>query len=218
MEKLYCSNCDNKTNQELIFKDANFSPLKILLRNEEWTEINEAYVITATIWKLSKCKGCEQINIEITSRTNPDGSDDKVLHFPKKIIRKTPDWIDIIPIKYLKIMNEIYQAIDYDLYTLALIGTRTLLDQFITDKIGDIGTFKQKINALQQNNFITQNKIQVIEVALDAGNAAAHRGYTPDKKTLFQVLDIVENLLHSELVDRPINDIRTKIPNKRSNN
>lgn len=115
-------------------------------------------------------------------------------------------------------MNEIYQAIDYDLYTLALIGTRTLLDQFITDKIGDIGTFKQKINALQQNNFITQNKIQVIEVALDAGNAAAHRGYTPDKKTLFQVLDIVENLLHSELVDRPINDIRTKIPNKRSNN
>lgn len=43
-------------------------------------------------------------------------------------------------------------------------------------------------------------------------DAAAHRGYKPDQETLFQILDIVENLLQSEIVDRAADEIKQKTP------
>ena len=43
----------------------------------------------------------------------------------------------------------------------------------------------------------TAKHAEVLEVALDAGSAAAHRAFRPDPDDLNAVMDIIENLLHS---------------------
>ena len=117
--------------------------------------------------------------------------------------------------KYVGILQEIYISVNEKLFTLSLTGIRTLLDIYIVDKIGDVGTFKQKLDKLVAEGIITSSKAKVLEAAIDAGNASAHRGYRPDQETLFQILDIMENLLHSEIVDRSVNKIKQSTPRRR---
>ncbi|MNI25711.1 hypothetical protein D3C73_793800 [compost metagenome] len=164
---------------------------------------------------LTKCRGCDKINFKHTLRSAPPvEKTDQVFYFPKRAIRPVPNWVINIPIKYVDILREVYIAVNEQLFTLALTGIRTLLDIYIVEKIGDSGNFKQKIKKLVENNIITSSKAQVLETTIDAGNASAHRGYKPDQETLFQVLSIVENLLESEIVDRAVNQIKQKTPQR----
>ncbi len=86
---------------------------------------------------------------------------------------------------------------------------------FIIEKIGDQGTFQQKLNVLVKKGIITRSKANTLKAAIDAGNAAAHRGYKPDQKILFKIADIVDNLLHSEIVDRNVDIINGSTPKRR---
>lgn len=52
-----------------------------------------------------------------------------------------------------------------------------------------------------------------LEVALDAGNAAAHRAHVPTTEQMNTVMDIVENLLHSLFVlEKPTTALKDAIP------
>jgi hypothetical protein len=77
------------------------------------------------------------------------------------------------------------------------MGARTLVDMAILDKVGDVGTFEQKLKALEDQGFVSQRNREVLEAALDAGNAAAHRGHGFKAEEVNQVMDIVENLLQA---------------------
>lgn len=92
-----------------------------------------------------------------------------------------------------------------------------MLDTFIVSKVGDSGTFKQKLDKLVAEKFISVSKVKVLEAAIEAGNASAHRGYRPDEETLFQILDIVDNLMQSEIVDRAAKNIMEKTPRRNTN-
>ena len=210
--KSHCCNCDTDTNQEILFYDHQFGPREIIMRNEEGDHSQSVWEVKADIWILSKCKGCEQINFKHISRNSPDRETDQVVHFPWKPIRQHPKWIYLLPIKYLVLLQEIYSAVNTEIFILALTGTRILLDTYIVHKVGDVGTFKQKLNKLVTDGIITPSKASVLEAAIDAGNASTHRGFKPDKETLFQILDIVENLLQSEVVDRNASEIKKKTP------
>lgn len=213
--KVLCYNCDNETNQELLLDEFELNPQEIIQRNDEGDESTSMWMLVGGIWMVSKCLGCEKINFKHISRSSPDKSEDKIFYFPRKSIRKTPHWVSKLPIKYLEILHEIYVTVNEELHILSLTGIRTLLDIFIVSKIGDVGTFKQKVTKLVDAGIITSNKATVLETLIEAGNASAHRGYKPDKETLFQILDIVENLLQSEIVDRSLNDIKGKIPSRK---
>ena len=56
------------------------------------------------------------------------------------------------------------------------MGTRTLIEILMVKEIGDSGTFGQKLDALREKGVISENGRSVLSIALDAGNAAAHRG------------------------------------------
>jgi len=77
------------------------------------------------------------------------------------------------------------------------MGARTLVDMAILDKVGDVGTFKQKLEALEADGFVSKRNREVLDAALDAGNATAHRGHRFDPESVNQVMDIVENLLQA---------------------
>jgi hypothetical protein len=71
------------------------------------------------------------------------------------------------------------------------------MDLVIVDKVGDVGTFAQKLEELEKQGFVgTQNRL-FLDAALDAGSAAAHRGYTPESEDINHVMDIIENLLQA---------------------
>ncbi|MEX2234701.1 MAG: DUF4145 domain-containing protein [Cyclobacteriaceae bacterium] len=210
--KTACYNCARETVQDILFQDHEIGPREIIFRTEEGDKSESAWEVVADIWVVSKCRGCERINFKHILRYSPERETDQTFYFPKNSIRRAPNWIVKLPMKYAEILQEIYVALNEQLFILSLTGIRTLLDVFIVSKIGDPGTFKQKLNKLVSDGIITTSKAKVLETTIDAGNASAHRGYKPDKDTLFEILDIVENLLQSEIVDRAAEQIRQKIP------
>lgn len=213
--KTHCYNCDKETNQEILFTDSEIGPQEIIWRNEDGDDSQSAWAIVANIWNVTKCRGCEKINFKHILRNSPDRTTDQTFNFPKKPIRQFPNWIVKLPMKYVEILQEVYISINEQLFILSLTGIRTLLDIYIVAKIGDVGTFKTKLNKLVSEGIITSSKASVLEVAIEAGNASAHRGYKPTKETLFQVLDIVENLLQSEIVDRESEKIKQTTPKRK---
>jgi len=214
--KTHCYNCDKETLQETLFNDHQLGPREIVLRNEEGDKSESVWQVAADIWIISKCRGCEKINFKHILRNSPNRETDLVFHFPKKPIRPVPSWVVKLPMRYVEILQEIYISINEGLLVLSLTGVRTLLDIYIVSKIGDTGTFKQKLNKLVSEGIITPGKSAVLETTIDAGNASAHRGYKPDRETLFQILDIVENLLQSEILDRAAEQIKQKTPKRES--
>jgi hypothetical protein len=77
------------------------------------------------------------------------------------------------------------------------MGARSLVDMVIVDKVGDMGSFKEKLEALENKGFVSKRNQDVLYAALDAGSAASHRGHEFDTEVVNQVMDIVENLLQA---------------------
>jgi hypothetical protein len=98
------------------------------------------------------------------------------------------------------LLREVYRSLDADNRSLPMMGARALLDILIVEKVGDVGTFKQKLDKLAAGGFIGTAQVEILDAALDAGSAAAHRGHTPSFAEVNAVMDIVENLLKAVYV------------------
>jgi hypothetical protein len=118
-------------------------------------------------------------------------------YFPPAVSRRQPTWSTQLPDPILQLLREVYLALHSDSQRLAMIGTRTLVDMAILDKVGDVGNFKQKLQALEDQGFIGKRNREILEAALGAGHAAAHRGQNYKVAEVNQVIDIVENLLQA---------------------
>ena len=94
-------------------------------------------------------------------------------------------------------MEEVYKALQANSNRLAMMGTRTLIDMVIRHKVGDHGPFNEGLKALHKKDFVSSQNVQFLTAALDAGSAAAHRGYAGKAEEVNAVMDIVENLLQS---------------------
>jgi hypothetical protein len=104
-----------------------------------------------------------------------------------------------------------------------MMGARAVLDRVIVDTIGDVGPFEQKLKKLEAERHISAKGREILDAALDAGNAAAHRGYAPTVKHVHSVMDIVENLVHSTYVLERVaaeikKDTPPRPPKKKANN
>lgn len=210
--KTHCYNCEDETNQTKLFEDQKLGPREVVWRNEEGDDSQSMWEVVMEVWTVSRCLGCEKLNFKHRTVNGPIRENDQIFFFPRKPIRKPPQWIVKLPMRYAVVFQEVYIALNEGLFMLTLTGIRTLLDVFIVSKIGDAGTFKQKLTKLVEYGVITATKATVLGTAIDAGNASAHRAYRPEKETVFQVLDIVEHLLHSEIVDRHADLIKKNTP------
>src|SRR5262245_42362009 len=125
--KAHCYNCGTETNQTILFNDSTLGPQEIVWRNDEGDKTQSVWMVGADIWTLSKCLGCDKFNFKHIFRTTPDRETDRVFLFPKKPLRRTPDWIVKVPIKYCAILQEIYDSLNEGLLSLPLMGLRTVL-------------------------------------------------------------------------------------------
>jgi hypothetical protein len=186
----HCNSCSRETKH-----------LVLGLRKIEDSEEVEEYG-TVTWWnkfELLECSGCENVSMRHTSFFEFD-DEPTVVIYPPKLSRKRPPWLGDIPPVMRSMLEQVYGAMDVGSRALAVMGARTVIDLLLTDKVGDAGTFGEKLDALVTKGIIGgQNRI-FLEAALEAGNAAAHRGHEPVVADVEAVIDIVENVLHASYV------------------
>jgi hypothetical protein len=116
-------------------------------------------------------------------------------YYPPIVSRPKPYWFEDLDEKLQEVLEEVYVALDADARFLAAFGARTALDIMIVDKIGDVGSFKVKLNKLESDGYVNATEKELLDAVTEAGNAAAHRGYAPEPKLLNSVMDILESLL-----------------------
>jgi hypothetical protein len=139
----------------------------------------------------------------------------KETYYPAPTLRTKPTWFDKINDEVLRdVLDELYSALNSGLNVLASIGARTLLDRTGFLLIGDPERgFDGKLSALVTDGHISSQEKSILGAVADAGNASAHRGYTPTSERLGHIVDIIENLVHRAFVlTHAADDIRKSTP------
>ena len=97
---------------------------------------------------------------------------------------KKPEWFNALDQVKTDLLNEIDISLQHGLHALPTMGLRALIDLVVVDKIGDIGSFTEKTKVLCREGFISTKQRDLIDKVLEAGNAASHRAYLPEKVDL----------------------------------
>lgn len=211
-EKLraYCSECDGDRNCE------------IKGHHPERGEDAGGYIYWAVDWLILACCGCDHVFAQTISSNSEDihyyhdddGSEapeyvETILTWPARSKRSIPTWFerrtietDLLDTDALDAsLLELYGALDKDLMVLASIGIRTSFD-IASELLGvspDL-TFARKLDALVDANHITLADREHVETLVNAGSAAAHRGWRPSFRDLNTLMTTLENFIYSTMV------------------
>lgn len=204
--KAHCNLCRRETNHSELFKGE---------YSDEFTS-EDTRVRYSVTTRVLACRGCGTTVMQ-KNAWNSEGTaePDEPRFYPPPSSRPIPPWLSRLSFEIYSFAHEVYGALNGGHLRLALIGCRTLLDLFILKHVGDVGTFAQKLDALETKGFVSEKNRTVLEVALDAGSAAAHRGHRPSAEDLSHVVDIVENLLQSVALKDRAKALRKSIPRYR---
>ena len=183
--KTHCNSCGRVTNHSLIKE------------NQEKGDDEETGFFWQDIAQMLKCRGCDEVVLRRIHYFSENDFEPEVEYFPGPISRRLPHWRYELPGESRSMMEEVYKALQANSNRLAMMGTRTLIDIVIRHKVGDHGHFNEGLKALHKKGFVSSQNVQFLTAALDAGSAAAHRGYVGKTEEVNAVMDIVENLLQS---------------------
>ena len=206
IERVHCNTCGDKTKHDVL-----------LMRTQEGSEPydDQISIWWTTVYTLYECRGCEAVCLKreyFFSEWNP--GDSQIEFFPPAVMRDPPTWSNRLPEAEQQLLVEVYRAIAANSRRLALMGARALVDMFIVRTIGDEGGFGAKLGRLQTDGYISKFNREVLEAALEAGNASAHRGYNPTSAQLDTVMDIVENLLQAQLLHSDAQQLSSAVPKR----
>lgn len=149
------------------------------------------------------------------SELMPD--DEHINYYPPRASRRLPHWHNQLPSEIVELLEEVYTALHADSRRLAMMGARALIDMVILDKVGDAGSFPEKLSQLVSKGFLSTTNRKVLEAALDVGNAASHRGHQSKTKHVQHVMDIVENLLQASILEPIAQELRDATPARKRN-
>lgn len=206
IEWIHCSDCLRLTRHSVLAQHEKMSEGEPIAYCRPWWN---------TTYTLLMCCGCESATLRIHKDCS-EWDDDyvEIEFYPTQIFRRPSRWRFEIPYEMHDLLSEIYAALHSNSYRLALMGARTMIDMFILDKIGDIGTFQQKLDALVDRGYLASQQKDILSVALEAGNAAVHRRYKPSSEVLNHVIDVVETLLQSYALEKASDSVKNKIPHR----
>ncbi len=208
----HCNRCGQNTKHDVIME-----------RTQHDSEVVDPYhgfvVSWSKTYSMLECRGCEEVTL---CRTEWCSENDQVddsgpgTYFPPRVSRRKPTWVDRldVPDDYVELMDEIYVALHADSRRLAMMGARALIDMAITRSVGDQGNFDTGLTRLVEKQMISERYREIIKAAVDAGHASAHRGYRPSSDDVNIVIDIVENLIHNELLAEPGQALKSTTPQR----
>lgn len=116
--------------------------------------------------------------------------------WPPQPFRKIPDWVSTLTQSQQDLLKEVYVAADHHLFTVATMGLRSVIDLALSDLVGDIGGFEQKLKNAISNNLINSKFQEPLAAVIDAGHAASHRGHMHDANSFDLLISMIERLLH----------------------
>jgi hypothetical protein len=143
--------------------------------------------------------------VEITTYPLPERKDAK------------PDWVwslsKIDPLLH-EILTETYKARDGGLYFLASVGLRTAFDRTTTIlKIDPGESIENKLQKLREREYVGATEAETLGTVADAGNAAAHRGWSPSPKHFETLLLTLERFIERTVInDKKTLAIKDDIP------
>ena len=174
-------------------------------------------------WYLLVCRGCDfpfAQTVASDSETYHDYIDHNGDHvqesieviesWPAKAKRERPSWFEHYRIEGTNLsqdlqlntaLNELYRALDAGLLVLSSIGIRTAFDAACEALEIELGLpFADKLEALVGKGKIRASESDALKVLIDAGSAAAHRGWAPDAEQLDVQMDILEEFIFNSMV------------------
>lgn len=203
----HCNDCGQETRHNLI----------TMIRRARSFDNDEYTVEVGTNWRVLQCCGCEEITLSRVDWCSEDDPTDKYtpIYFPPRVSRRKPEWLEggDAP-EYQGILDEIYRALHADSRRLAIMGARAVIDIAISRKVGDRGSFSAGLNALEQANLLSKQERPLIETAFDAGSAAMHRGHLPTVTDINTVIDIVERVVHAEVLEKKATSLAATTPKR----
>lgn len=196
-------------------------------------------------WYILECRGCEHVfaqTVATDSETYDHDYDqdgelqtyylETVRYWPSLAKRVRPPWMTEIGItgvelpdagKLFVVLDELYTALDNDLRTLSGIGIRTAFD-VASEALGVEPSlpFKLKLDALADKNCISLTEASRLGVLVNAGNAAAHRGWRPEQSELIVMMDVLEGFIDAAFVqpartqqlDQQVEELKGRVPAK----
>jgi predicted transport protein len=203
IEKFFCNACKGRTNH---FIRGEYSKTE---------EQDDALVSLTQRLLIIECCGCEHLALVKKTHFSEDvdyeyhpGTGEPILIpnweesiFPPVTYRVLPQWFEDLPDRTLwAISKEIYKSLQSESHYLATFGSRTLIDRLIVLTVGEKANFAKGLSALQDDGKISQHERNILEPVVQAGHAAAHRGWSPTKEQLAMILDTVEGLIYRLLV------------------
>ncbi|OUL86132.1 DUF4145 domain-containing protein [Paraburkholderia hospita] len=185
--------------------------------------------------RLLKCLGCETVFYWRSSWDSEDwdiqiGTDGAqgyyhpttVTTYPKpEKASERPDWIwnlSSTDPQLATILIQTYDAKDAGALILAAVGLRTALDRTTEFLKIDPGLpLEKKIEGLRSSGFIGETEANVLSTVANAGNAAAHRGWSPDETEFRKLLDALEQFIKRTVISgKSVLEIATRIPARHS--
>lgn len=153
--------------------------------------------------------GEEELQVDVRTQTYP---------FPEKKSAR-PDWVWALyrtDIVLSKIMDEVYQAADLRAFILASVGLRTALDRSAEIlEIEPAISMIEKVSALLKGGWIGETESENLLVVAEAGNAAAHRGWSPEEEDFRPLLTTLEHFIERAiLTGKSAQKVSSKIPAK----
>ena len=138
--------------------------------------------------------------------------------YPPVTYRSPPPWFEDLPDPTLRqISEEIYKSLQSESLYLATFGSRTLLDRLMVLIVGDKGNFEKGLSALLDEGKISKHERDILAPVLQAGHAAAHRGWAPTQQQIKTILDTVEGLIHRLLVlPKLAEELEEAVPGRKS--
>jgi Domain of unknown function (DUF4145) len=164
-------------------------------------------------YRILKCAGCDEIYFqrERVEVEVPDDDHSVVSVFPplaqvplEYILNeekshwpapsaKQRDWGKLSDSPLLNLLTDVSTALERDLRVLAAIGLRTAFD-IASELLGvePSKSFGKKLDQLNKDGYISSAEKENLQVLTDAGGAAAHRGWEPNREQLNVLVLIME--------------------------
>ncbi|HCG3427946.1 DUF4145 domain-containing protein [Acinetobacter baumannii] len=241
----HCWSCEHVTPQKRIYYKMYPRPIEGFSKDKVSGKATSFWTIVMEIYQFCECKKCEapilhtdeyllprnkENDLELTIQMYRAISDEvertgDCIKYEKKTTTyphphadslKKRKWSFNLPEEDMLLFFEVISAWDEGLYILALSGIRTLIDRYMVKLVGDIGGFKTKLNQMLEDKHINKKQYELLEIVIEAGNAAGHRGFRPNKEMLDNLLHVVEDIISLEFKTLDFSNYSEQIPKRRN--
>jgi hypothetical protein len=212
------------------------------IKGEHISSFNDGHFWGRTSHRILVCRGCdiayfqteEVFSEDVEWEYDDDGRSvssvpSKLVYYPSPIKRERPKWADNFMAERLlaelgiiekgdlwSLFDDVYGCLNADLPIPAAIAIRTTFDK-ATEYLGINPTisFAKKLTALFDLGKISEDERDVLIVLVDAGSAAAHRGWKPKPKELDTLVSLIETFLHRTFVlGEAARQVKASVPRK----